>query len=142
MSDDKESTLPVGSWELVSLVSERPDGSTFEPFGPNASGRIVYDEAGYVTAMIVGGQRNEATGKPCPPDAQSEFTAYFGTYQADLTTGEIVHQVTTSLNGTQASGELRRHYKIEDSTLFLSFSRIRDGVQVTSRLVWKRTSSP
>ena len=53
-----------------------------------------------------------------------------------------VHNVTTSLNGTQASDELRRHYKIEDDRLFLSFSRLRESVEVTSRLVWKRISPP
>lgn len=90
--------------------------------------------------MIVGEQRNEAMGKPCPLEAQSLFTAYFGTYQADAATREIVHHVTTSLNGMNASGELRRNYKIEDNTLYLSFSRLREGMQVTSQLVWKRIS--
>ena len=131
---------PVGTWELVSLVSERPDGSTFEPFGPGPSGRLTYDEAGHVTGMIVGEQRNEATGKECPPEFRSQFTAYFGTYRVDTMTGDIVHNVTTSLNGAQASGELRRHYRTENDRLFLSFKRIREGVEVTSRLEWKRIS--
>ena len=59
MSNEEGGTLPVGAWELVSLVSERPDGSTFEPFGPRPSGRLIYDENGHVTGMIVGEQRNE-----------------------------------------------------------------------------------
>ena len=67
MSNEEGATLPVGTWELVSLLSERPDGSTFEPFGPHPSGSTVYDETGHVTAMIVGEQRNEATGKPSHP---------------------------------------------------------------------------
>ena len=142
MSNEEGGALPVGTWELVSLLSERPDGSTFEPFGPHPSGRIVYDETGHVTAMIVGEQRNEATGKPSPPEFLSQFTAYFGTYRVDAIRGDIVHNVTTSLNGTQASDELRRHYKIENNTLSLSFSRIRESVEVTSRLVWKRISPP
>jgi hypothetical protein len=133
-------TLPVGTWELVSLVSERPDGSTFEPFGPRPSGRIIYDEAGHVTAMIVGEQRNEATGKPSPTEFLMQFTAYFGTYRVDAVRGEIVHNVTTSLNGPQASGELRRHYRMENGRFFLSFSRMRDGREVISRLEWKRIS--
>lgn len=141
MSQGGISTL-AGTWELISVVSERPDGTTFEPFGPCPSGRITYDEAGHVTAMIVGEQRNEATGKPCPPEAQSWFTAYFGTYRVDARTGEIIHFVSTSLNVTAASGELRRHYKFENDNLLLWFSRLGDGVEVTSRLVWKRISPP
>jgi len=135
-------TLPVGTWELVSLVSERPDGSTFEPFGPRPSGRIIYDEAGHVTAMIVGEQRNEAAGKASPSEFLRQFTAYFGTYRVDAESGELVHNVTTSLNGPQASGELRRHYRMENGRFFLSFSRMRDGVEVMTRLEWKRISLP
>ena len=131
---------PVGTWELVSLVSERPDGSTFEPFGPRPSGRITYDEAGQVMAMIVGEQRDEAAGTISPPEHQRQFTAYFGTYRVDDASGEIVHVVTTSLNGPQASGELRRYYRMEDGRLFLSFNRIREGVDVVTRLEWKRSS--
>jgi len=63
--------------------------------------------------MIVGEQRNEATGKECPPEFRSQFTAYFGTYRVDTMTGDIVHNVPTSLNGAQASGERRRHYRTE-----------------------------
>ena len=133
-------TLPVGTWDLVSLVSERPDGSTFEPFGPRPSGRIIYDEAGHVTAMIVGEQRNEAAGKASPPQLLMQFTAYFGTYRVDAARAEIVHNVTTSLNGPQASGELRRRYRIENGRLFLSFSRMREGVEVITRLEWNRIS--
>ena len=95
-----------------------------------------------MTAIIVGEQRNEASGKPSPPEFLSQFTAYFGTYRIDAIRGDIVHNVTTSLNGAQASDELRRHYNIENNTLSLSFSRIRESVEVTSRLVWKRISPP
>lgn len=142
MSGSDGGLSPVGTWELVSLVSERPDGSTFETFGPRPSGRIVYDAAGQVMAMIVGEQRNEAAGKPSPPEYQRQFTAYFGTYRVDGARAEIVHDVTTSLNGPQASGELRRHYRMESGRLFLSFSRMRDGVEVITRLEWKRSASP
>ena len=139
MSHGERST-PVGTWELVSVLSERSDGPTFEPFGPRPSGRITYDEAGHVTAMIVGEQRNEATGQPCSPEARPWFTAYFGTYRVDAGRGEITHLVATSLNGTTASGELRRHYKFEHDNLLLWFSQSRDGVEVTNRLVWRRIS--
>jgi hypothetical protein len=142
MSISEGMTQPVGTWELVSLISQRPDGSAFEPFGPRPSGRIMYDEAGYVTGIIVGEQRNEATGKPSPPEFLTQFTAYFGTYRVDAVKGEIVHNVTTSLNGSNASGELRRHYRIENDRLFLSFNRIREGQEVFSRLEWKRISPP
>ena len=138
MSVSEGNTLLIGTWGLVSLVAERPDGSTFEPLGPHPSGRIIYDEAGYVTAMIVGERRNEATGEPCPPEFLMQFTAYFGTYRVDAVRDEIIHNVTTSLNGQEASGELRRHYRVENGKFLLFFSRVRDGVEIIIRLEWKR----
>ena len=51
--------------------------------------------------LIVGEQRNEATGKPSPPEFLMQFTAYFGTYRVDGVRDEIVHNVITSLNGLQ-----------------------------------------
>ncbi len=60
----------------------------------------------------------------------------------DSANGVITHQVTGSLNGENASGELRRDFKFEDGMLILGFTTIRDGVPVTRRLVWRRISSP
>ena len=95
-----------------------------------------------MTAMIVGKQRNEANGSPCSPEFLSQFTAYFGTYRVDVERGLIFHFVATSLNGSNASGELVRSFQVEKGMLFLSFTRLRDGVEVTSRLVWNRISPP
>lgn len=83
--------------------------------------------------MIVGERRNEAAGNPCPRDAQSLFTAYFGTYHVDLATGEIVHHLTTLLNGLQASGELRRSFRIEDDKLIAALETATCGIENTAK---------
>jgi hypothetical protein len=90
--------------------------------------------------MIVGEQRNKATGEPCPPEFLMQFTAYFGTYRVDAVRDEIIHNVTTSLNGQEASGELRRHYRVENGKFLLFFSRVRDGLEIIFRVEWKRMS--
>src|SRR4051812_20143464 len=105
-SRDLES-LPVGTWELSSLTSLMVNGDVTD-YWPNAVGRITYDADGHVTGLLMSGRRNEANGISSPPDAQGEFTAYFGTYRVDAAQGLITHQVDASLSATQAAGELRR----------------------------------
>lgn len=132
----------VGSWELISLTWTTPDGRTVQPWG-NPAGRITYDANGNMVALLMHERRNEAkSGSRAAPETLSQYSAYFGTYSVDSANGVISHQVTGSLSGENASGELRRTFKFEDGMLVLGFTTIRDGVPVTRRLVWKRMSSP
>jgi hypothetical protein len=132
----------IGTWELVSLTWSTPDGRSVQPWG-DATGRITYDSNGNVVALLMHERRNEAqSGSRAAPETLSQYSAYFGTYRVDAANGIVIHQVTGSLNGENASGELRRTYSFEDGRLVLGFTTIRDSVPVTRRLVWKRISSP
>jgi hypothetical protein len=132
----------IGTWELVSMTWTTPDGRTVEPWG-NPAGRITYDASGNVVAMLMHERRNEAqNGSRAAPETLSQYSAYFGTYQVDAANGVIIHKVTGSLNGENASGELRRRFSFENDMLILGFTTVRDGVPVTRRLAWKRISSP
>jgi hypothetical protein len=135
-------SLVVGTWELVSLTWTTPDGRTVQPWG-NPAGRITYDADGNMVALLMHERRNEAQGgSRAAPEALSQFSAYFGTYSVDPANGIISHRAAGSLNGENASGELRRTFKLEDGMLILGFTTVRDGVPVTRRLAWKRISSP
>jgi hypothetical protein len=131
---------PVGTWELVSFTSHLEDGRSIEPW-PNAVGRIAYDANGNVTSLLISGRRNEANGRSSPPEAQDEFTAYFGTYHVDITQGVITHDVSASLSATRASKVLRRSFELDDDKLILGFATMRNGIPMTNRLVWKRIST-
>ncbi len=100
----------VGMWELVSVIWTYPDGRATEPWGV-AAGRLAYDAAGNMMALLMHEARNEAGGQMSTPAAQSQYSAYFGTYRVDTANGVITHQVTGSLQGENASGELRRDFK-------------------------------
>jgi hypothetical protein len=135
-------TSVVGTWELVSLSWTMPDGRSVLPWG-NAPGRLIYDLNGNMMGIVMHERRNAAQiGSTPAPETQSQFSAYFGTYRIDAANGLIIHQVTGSLNGANASGELRRSFKIEDGMLILGFTANQDGVPVSRRLVWKRISTP
>lgn len=129
----------VGTWALVSLSWTYPDGRTIEPWG-NPTGRITYDASGNVVAMLMHERRNEANGGAADPNTLSSYSAYFGTYRIDLADGIIRHQVTGSLNGQNASGELQRTFAFNDGMLILGFITLNEGIPVTRRLVWERIS--
>src|SRR5215472_15212318 len=97
----------VGMWELVSYVTEAPDGRVLESW-PEPLGQIVYDAAGRMMAIVMSARRNEAAGAVSPGDAQSEFTAYFGTYAIDADRGVVRHHISASLHGARAAQELER----------------------------------
>jgi len=134
-----ETSSVVGMWELVSLIWTYPDGRAIEPWGAPA-GRLAYDAAGNVMALLMHEARNEAGGQMSTPAAQPQYSAYFGTYRVDAGGGVITHQVAGSLNGANASGELRRSFAFEGDDLILGFTTQRDGVSVVRRLVWRRIS--
>lgn len=134
---DRSMSSPVGTWELVSFTSRLEDGRSIEPW-PQAVGRIAYDDRGNFTSLLMSGRLNQADGRDSPPEAQDEFSAFFGTYQVDSTHGIVTLEVSASLNGRRASKVLRRSFELSGDTLVLGFPTIRNGMSATNRLVWKR----
>jgi hypothetical protein len=128
-----------GNMRTGFITSASDDGSSIEPW-PGAVGRLTYDADGHVTGLLMSGRRNEGNGSSCSPEAHSEFTAYFGTYQVDAERGLISHHVEASLSAARASGKLQRTYEIKDGLLILGFRTMRNGAAMTNRLVWKRIS--
>lgn len=145
MANDPESrggveAMPsiVGTWELLSYSWRFPDDHVLEPWG-KAVGRISYDANGNMMAVLMHEQRNQADGSNRgDPRTADSYSAYFGTYRVDSPQGRVRHQVTGSLNGNSASGELLRTFEFEDGLLVLTFSKPLEGVPVIRRVVWKR----
>jgi hypothetical protein len=110
------------------------------PFGSQPTGRITYDAAGNVVALLMHEKRNEAEGRPSPAEVQDEYAAYFGTYTVDAAQRVVTHHILGSLSADRASREIRRNYEFRDGTLILIFVRRQDGA--TNTLVWRRVSRP
>lgn len=99
MANGAKAASLIGTWELVSLSAQLPNGQTIEPWGHAPPGRIVYDANGYMMALIVGVLHDENGPDQEASRSDDRFTSYFGTYEIDQTTGEIVHQVTATSAG-------------------------------------------
>ena len=76
----------VGNWNLLSYVTENPDGSRGKPYG-NAVGRLSYDELGNMAGQVMRpGRLDVAPGEWGAQQVRSAYAgyiAYFGTYEVN-----------------------------------------------------------
>jgi hypothetical protein len=64
----------IGTWRFVSSVNTRSDGTTFERWGSNAKGTLMFDADGHFVQVVMG-EESRIFG------AKSFFA--FGTYKVD-----------------------------------------------------------
>ena len=77
----------VGTWTLVSIYIEGPDGSRFDPFGASPTGILFMDANGRISVQFIGSDlsnfvsndRLDATPEEIKTVAQG-ILCYFGTY--------------------------------------------------------------
>src|SRR5260370_39498200 len=82
----------VGPWKLESRVNKKPDGSvTPLPGWDEAPGYITYDRTGFMSVQFMQLSRTKENGA-------SGYTAYFGPYTVDQSTGTVTHHIMCDLN--------------------------------------------
>ena len=77
----------VGTWEWVSVVNIRADGTKVQPYGPNPKGVVIFDNSGRFFFLqsrpgrpkFASNNRNEGTPEENKATVQGSL-AYFGTY--------------------------------------------------------------
>jgi hypothetical protein len=86
----------VGTWQFISSVNLRDDGSGIDRWGAHSKGMFIFDGDGYFTQIILG-EESRFFG------AKSFFA--FGTYSVDEASNTIVTRIEGSsiakLNGTE-----------------------------------------
>ena len=77
----------VGTWMLVSIYIEAPDGSRLDPFGANPTGILIMDENGHISVQFIGSglpkfaSNDRLDGTPEENKAVVQgILCYFGTY--------------------------------------------------------------
>lgn len=135
----------VGTWALVATEWRRSDGKHANPFGPDAVGVVIYDDAGHMSAQVMHAQR-----PPPPPGrhagidtamatAAPGYVAYFGDYVVDEAAGTITHRVAGSAFPEWVGLEVVRRFAIEGERLILSASvTTADGVAAEAATIWER----
>jgi hypothetical protein len=128
----------AGVYKLVSYQRKAPNGDVTGPYGPNPVGRITYDKAGRMSALLM------RPGRKPPKDpgavtleeyreVHRGFVAYMGTFDVDETSRTVVHHVEAALHPAWVGTDLKRHYEFSGNRLTLSIPG-----PTTTTLVWER----
>ncbi len=131
----------VGSWTLLSYVTENPDGSFGKPYA-EAVGRLSYDEHGHMAGQVMRpGRLQVAAGQWTAQDVRSAYAgyiAYFGTYEVNEAADTVVHHVHGALNPGWVGGRQVRRMRFDGDLLILSTDVPKAGAMVRHTLTWKK----
>lgn len=135
----------IGVWKLQSCLRTFKDGRTAHPFGDKPVGRIIYDRAGRMSALLMRPGRRSTV----PPgmelstapneelrDAVTGFVAYFGTFDIEEATQTVIHHVEASLSPSWVGTDLKRRFRFDAGRLIL----IRPAPDSSDELIWERAS--
>lgn len=92
-AQNKEDALKkqlVGTWINTSNVTKKADGSTYEPFGGDTKGILMFDRTGYFSAILLGEARkkfatnNRLEGSPDENRGMAQGSiAFYGKYRVN-----------------------------------------------------------
>jgi hypothetical protein len=128
----------IGVWKLRSCLRTFKGGRTEHPFGEKPVGRIEYDRAGRMSALLMrpGRQSTLPPGTELDNDAVTGFVAYFGTFNVEEATQTVIHHVEASLSPSWVGTDLKRRFRFDASRLILT----RPAPDSSDELVWERES--
>ncbi|UDI77118.1 lipocalin-like domain-containing protein [Staphylococcus taiwanensis] len=130
----------IGTWKLVRYQDEDKDGNIFFPLGKDATGFIMYNPDGYMSAQLMqqGRQAYESgdlhTGtKDEMAEAAHGYVAYAGRFELDEENSTVYHTMEVSMNPTWLGDTQPRVFELEGDTL-----SIVNGNVPNQKLVWQR----
>ncbi len=137
----------VGTWRLVSFEIRASDGRVSYPYGPDATGYIIYGEDGYMSvAIAAAGRPNFDAGDLLGGSAEEQaetartYISYCGAYEVRDAT--VVHLVRMSLFPNWVGTEQERFYELEGDRLHLSTGpMLLGGREQRAQLIWERASA-
>jgi hypothetical protein len=131
----------VGSWSLVSYITEGPDGTTGTPYG-HAVGRLSYDAHGNMSGQVMRPDRaavvHGQSGLQEVRAAYAGYIAYFGTYEVNESADTVVHHVQGALNPSWVGGSQVRRMRFDGDRLVLSTDVRKSGAVIRHTLTWRR----
>ena len=138
----------VGTWRLVSCEAREPTGVVQYPLGQHATGQIIYDARGNMSAQVMREERPAFASQDSARATDVEvraayegYVAYFGTYTVDPEKHTVTHHVQGALLPNWIGGDQLRYYSFDGERLLLSTPRVESGGQLLEFfLVWERMS--
>ena len=108
----------------------------FAGHGDEPTGRISYDAAGRMWAMVLPPGRNPITNESTAEevrDAMRGVITYYGTYTIDESTGRVIHHLEAASNPAWIGADFVRWYRFEDRDLVISLN-----ADFENTLLWER----
>ena len=108
----------------------------YAPYGSDPAGRIYYDRAGGMGAMLFPPGRRPLPQNPTIEDyraVQRGVIAYYATYDVDESTKRVIHHVVAASNPVWVGSDFIRWYELSGDRLTL-----RTSPTSNSPLVWER----
>jgi hypothetical protein len=136
----------VGTWRLVSFESRTTGGEIRHQLGPTATGQLVYDAAGHMSAQLMDPGRPKFASGDLTRGSDAEvrsamagYIAYYATYSVDRSRGVVTHHVEGALFPNWVEGDQLRQFRLDGDRLTLTTPPIRiGGEEATTVLVWER----
>ncbi len=135
----------LGVWRLIRCRRTFQDGRIEYPYGERAVGRITYDNAGRMSALLMkpGRRSTVAPGVSLlAGDASAEeireavngFVAYYGTFDVDAAAGTVIHHVQACLVPSWVGTDLKRAYRFDGVRLVLTAATPASVLEI----IWER----
>ena len=136
----------VGSWRLVRYEAGAQGEPAAAIYGPNPSGRLMYDAAGRMSVHVVDPRRRKFVSDDrlvhTPEEVREAFDGYFGyfgTYTVDAAAGTVTHHIAAASFPNFAGTEQKRYFVLSGDRLELTTPpMLRGGKTVTVHVVWER----
>ena len=136
----------VGTWTLVSIYIEGPDGSRFDLFGANPTGLLIMDGNGRISMQLIGSDLPKFVSNGRLDGAPEENKAvvqgvlcYFGTYSvSDADRSLNIHIESSSFPNWKGVDQKRFVALTEDEMKWTNPTTTTGGPGFTGHTEWKR----
>ncbi|HEX2620607.1 MAG TPA: lipocalin-like domain-containing protein [Phototrophicaceae bacterium] len=127
----------VGTWNLMSQYTYRPDNSATPSRGENPAGILMYDAAGNMAVQLMRTDElaEQFINLADLTTALDGYLAYFGHYEVDEAQGLVLHHVTgASYPGYRGTIQTRQYEFTQDRLILKAVAP--DGVSLRV-LIWQ-----
>ena len=146
MAESHSSPSLLGTWRLVSFEARDSKGQLQFPLGEHASGLLMYDAGGNMSAHVMNNDRPLfATNDPDRgTDAEVRaafdgYASYFGTYTIDQARQTVTHHVRGAWYPNWIGNDQIRYFKFDGSRLVLSTPPlVSDDQSLEYVAIWER----
>jgi hypothetical protein len=135
----------VGTWVLVSIYIEGPDGSRFDPFGANPTGILNMDGNGRISVQFIGSDlpkfasndRLDGTVEENKAVVQ-RILSYFGTYSVSEADHSLNIHIESSSFPNWKGADQKRFLAVREDEMKWINPTVSSGPGFTGHTVWKR----